>query len=61
MNELSDNQIIMLIAIAVLPGIAIPAAKKVMQPGGFIAYVIYLFALVVPFFLWLTLGTDFLK
>lgn len=61
MKELSGNQIVMLIAIAVLPGIAIPAAKKVFGPGGVIAYVIYLFALVLPFFLWLTLGTDFLK
>lgn len=60
-RELSGNQIIMLVAIAVLPGIAIPAAKKVFGPGGFIAYLIYLFLFVLPFFLWLTLGTDFLK
>lgn len=58
---MSGNQIIMLVAIAVLPGIAIPAAKKVFGPGGFIAYLIYLFLFVLPFFLWLTLGTDFLK
>ena len=59
-TDMTTRQIIMAAALIVTVGIGIPAAKKIMRPGGFKAYLVYLL-FVVPFWIWLILWTDAFK